>query len=46
VIRDAGALVMFAGMPYAHLHFTGSPWDGKEQHPDDLAVWTMTYAWP
>jgi hypothetical protein len=46
VMRDAGALVMFAGTPYAHLHIVGSPWDGKEYHPGDRAVWTMTYAQP
>jgi hypothetical protein len=44
VMRDAGAMVMFAGTPYAHLHIAGSPWDGKEYHPGDRAVWTMTYA--
>jgi hypothetical protein len=44
VMRDAGALVMFAGTPYAHLHICGSPWDGKEYHPGDRAVWTMTYS--
>ncbi len=46
VMRDAGALVMFAGTPYAHLHIVGSPWEGKEYHPGDRAVWTMTYAQP
>jgi hypothetical protein len=46
VMRDAGALVMFAGTPYAHLHICGSPWDGKEYHSVDRAVWTMTYAQP
>ncbi len=46
VMRDAGALVMFAGTPYAHLHICGSPWDGQEYHPGDRAVWTMTYAQP
>jgi len=46
VMRDAGALVMFAGTPYAHLHICGSPWDGKEYHSGDRAVWTMTYAQP
>ena len=46
VMRDAGAMVMFAGTPYAHLHICGSPWDGKEYHPGDCAVWTMTYARP
>ncbi len=46
VMRDAGALVMFSGTPYAHLHICGSPWDGKEYHPGDRAVWTMTYAQP
>jgi hypothetical protein len=43
VMRDAGALVMFAGTPYAHLHICGSPWDGNEYHPGDRAVWTMHY---
>ena len=46
VMRDAGALVMFAGTPYAHLHICGSPWDGKEYHAGDRDVWTMTYARP
>ena len=46
VMRDAGAMVMFAGTPYAHLHIAGSPWDGKEYHQGDRAVWTMTYARP
>jgi hypothetical protein len=46
VMRDAGTLVMFAGTPYAHLHICGSPWDGKELHPGDKGVWTMTYARP
>jgi hypothetical protein len=46
VMRDAGAMVMFAGTPYAHLHIVGSPWDGKEYHSGDRAVWTMTYAQP
>ena len=46
VMRDAGALVMFAGTPYAHLHICGSPWDGNEYHPGDRAVWTMPYARP
>jgi len=46
VMRDAGAMVMFAGTPYAHLHIGGSPWDGNEYHPGDRAVWTMTYARP
>ena len=46
VMRDAGAMVMFAGTPYAHLHISGSPWDGNEYHPGDRAVWTMTYARP
>ncbi|HTX82237.1 MAG TPA: hypothetical protein VME44_08675 [Streptosporangiaceae bacterium] len=44
VMRDAGAMVMFAGTPYAHLHICGSPWDGNEYHPGDQAVWTMTYS--
>ena len=43
VMRDAGAMVMFAGTPYAHLRICGSPWDGKEYHSDDRGVWTMTY---
>ena len=46
VMRDAGAMVMFADTPYAHLHMCGSPWDGNEYHPGDRAVWTMTYARP
>jgi hypothetical protein len=46
VMRDAGAMVMFAGTPYAHLHICGSPWDGNEYHPGDCAVWTMHYARP
>jgi hypothetical protein len=46
VMRDAGAMVMFAGTPYAHLHICGSPWDGNEYHPGDRAVWTMTYSRP
>ena len=46
VMRDAGAMVMFAGTPYAHLHIVGSPWDGKEYHPGDRALWTMIYAQP
>ncbi len=44
VMRDAGALVMFAGTPYAHLHICGSPWEGNEYHPGDRAVRTLTYA--
>jgi hypothetical protein len=44
VMRDGGTMVMFAGTPYAHLHICGSPWDGKEYHPGDRGVWTMTYA--
>jgi hypothetical protein len=44
VMRDAGAMVMFAGTPYAHLHICGSPWDGNEYHPGDRAVWTMSYS--
>jgi hypothetical protein len=46
IMRDAGAMVMFAGTPYAHLHICGSPWDGNEYHPGDLAVWTMSYSRP
>jgi hypothetical protein len=46
VMRDAGAMVMFAGTPYAHLHISGSPWEGNEYHPGDRAVWTMNYARP
>jgi hypothetical protein len=42
VMRDGGAMVMFAGTPYAHLHICGSPWDGNEYHPGDRGVWTMT----
>jgi hypothetical protein len=44
VMRDGGTMVMFAGTPYAHLHVCGSPWDGNEYHPGDLAVRTLTYA--
>ena len=44
VMRDAGTMVMFAGTPWAHLHICGSPWDGKEYHPGDRGVWTMSYA--
>jgi hypothetical protein len=46
IMRDGGAMVMFAGTPYAHLHICGSPWDGNEYHPGDLGVWTMTYSRP
>jgi hypothetical protein len=46
VMRDAGAMVMFAGTPYAHLHICGSPWDGNEYRPGDRAVWTMSYSRP
>jgi hypothetical protein len=46
VMRDGGAMVMFAGTPYAHLHICGSHWDGNEYHPGDRAVWTMTYSRP
>jgi hypothetical protein len=46
VMRDAGAMVMFAGTPYAHLHISGSPWDGNEYHAGDRGVWTMTYSRP
>jgi len=45
-MRDAGTMVMFAGTPYAHLHISGSPWDGNEYHPGDRAVWTMSYSRP
>ncbi len=44
VMRDAGAMVMFADTPYAHLHICGSPWDGNEYQPGDRGVWTMTYS--
>lgn len=44
VMRDGGAMVMFAGTPYAHLHISGSPWDGKEYSRGARAVWTMNYA--
>jgi len=44
VMRDAGAMVMFAGTPYAHLHICGSPWDGNEYHSGDRALWTMSYS--
>ena len=43
VMRDAGTMVMFAGTPYAHLHVCGSPWEGNEYRPGDLATWTMKY---
>ncbi|HEY6788442.1 MAG TPA: hypothetical protein VI365_14140 [Trebonia sp.] len=46
VMRDAGAMVMFAGTPYAHLHICGSPWDGNEYHSGDRGTWTMTYSRP
>ena len=46
IMRDAGALVMFAGTPYAHLHICGSPWDGNEYIAGDQAVWTMFYKHP
>ena len=46
VMRDAGAMVMFAGTPYAHLHICGSPWDGNEYHRGDRADWTMSYSRP
>ena len=45
-MRDVGTMVMFAGTPYAHLHISGSPWDGNEYHPGDRAVWTMSYSRP
>ena len=45
-MRDAGAMVMFAGTPWAHLHICGSPWDGNEYHPGDRAIRTLTYARP
>jgi hypothetical protein len=44
VMRDAGTMVMFAGTPYAHLHVSGSPWDGNEYQPGDRAVRTLKYA--
>jgi hypothetical protein len=43
-VRDKGAWVMFAGTPYSYLHVCGDPWDGKEYHDGDKAVWTMSYA--
>jgi hypothetical protein len=46
VMRDGGAMVMFAGTPWAHLHICGSPWDGKEYHRGDRGVWTMAYERP
>lgn len=46
VMRDAGTMIMFAGTPYAHLHICGSPWEGREYHPDAQAVWTMRYGRP
>lgn len=46
VMRDAGTMIMFAGTPYAHLHICGSPWEGREYHPDAQAVWTMRYERP
>jgi len=45
-MRDAGAMVMFAGTPYAHLHICGSPWDGNEYHPGDRVIRTLVYARP
>ena len=42
-VRDAGAWIMFAGTPYSYLHICGTPWDGREYHAGDRAVWTMTY---
>jgi hypothetical protein len=46
VMRDGGAMIMFAGTPYAHLHVCGSPWDGQEYRAGDRGVWTMTYSRP
>lgn len=46
VMRDAGAMVMFDGTPFAHLHICGSPWDGNEYHPGDRGAWTMHYSRP
>jgi hypothetical protein len=46
VMRDAGAMVMFARTPYAHLHICGSPWDGNEYHPGDRVIRTLTYGRP
>ena len=46
VMRDAGAMIMFAGTPYAHLHVCGSPWDGNEYHPGDRVMRTLTYSRP
>jgi hypothetical protein len=46
VMRDAGAMIMFAGTPYAHLHICGSPLDGNEYHPGDRGMWTMSYSHP
>jgi len=45
-VRDKGAWVMFAGTPYEYLHVCGDPWEGKEYHEGDKAVWTMAYARP
>jgi len=46
VMRDAGTMVMFGGTPYAHLHISGSPWEGNEYRRGDRGVWTMRYERP
>jgi hypothetical protein len=35
---------MFAGTPYAYLHFCGTPREGDEYREGDRAGWTMSYA--
>jgi hypothetical protein len=43
-VRDAGAWVMFDGMPYAHLHVCGNPWDGGVyERGRTSASWDMRY---
>jgi len=46
IMRDAGAMVMFAGTPWAHLHICGSPWEGNEYQIGDFVIRTLTYARP
>lgn len=46
IMRDAGAMVMFAGTPWAHLHICGSPWEGSEYQIGDRVIRTLTYARP
>ena len=42
-VRDGGAWVMFDGTPYAYLHICGTPWEGNDYGPDQVAIWTMRY---